>query len=97
MQRRPGEELTLPRQNSENPDDVIVVFGEEAAQKGLRRLVDDLRRSGEPLLADVFAVIERHHSEALSLRDVARELAMTPGHLTTIVRRLDQLQCCSVA
>ena len=50
-------------------------------------VVDDLRRSGEPLLADVFAVIERRHSEALSLRDVARELAMTPGHLTTIVRR----------
>ncbi len=50
-------------------------------------VVDDLRRSGEPLLADVFAVIERHHSETLSLRDVARELAMTPGHLTTIVRR----------
>jgi len=50
-------------------------------------VVDDLRRSGEPLLADVFAVIERRHSEALSLRDVARELAMTPGYLTTIVRR----------
>ena len=50
-------------------------------------VVDDLRRSGEPLLADVFAVIERRHSEALSLRDVARELAMTPGHLTTVVRR----------
>jgi AraC family transcriptional regulator, transcriptional activator of pobA len=50
-------------------------------------VVDDLRQSGEPLLADVFAVIERRHSEALSLRDVARELAMTPGHLTTIVRR----------
>jgi AraC-like DNA-binding protein len=49
-------------------------------------IVDDLRRSGEPLLADVFAVIERRHNEALSLRDVAREVAMTPGHLTTIVR-----------
>lgn len=50
-------------------------------------VVDDLRRRGEPLLADVFAVIERRHSEALSLRDVAHEVAMTPGHLTTIVRR----------
>ena len=50
-------------------------------------LVADLRRSGEPLLADVFAVIDRHHAEPLSLRDVARELGMTPGHLTTVVRR----------
>ena len=49
--------------------------------------VDDLRRSGEPLLADVFAVIDRRHGEALSLRDVAQEVGMTPGHLTTVVRR----------
>lgn len=52
-----------------------------------RDVVADLRRSGEPLLADVFAVIDRRHAEALSLRDVARELGMTPGHLTTVVRR----------
>jgi AraC-like DNA-binding protein len=56
----------------------------------LARLADDvigdLRRSGEPLLAEVFAVIDRRHTEPLSLRDVARELGMTPGHLTTIVR-----------
>jgi AraC family transcriptional regulator, transcriptional activator of pobA len=50
-------------------------------------VVADLRRSGEPLLADVFAVLDRRHAEALSLRDVARELGMTPGHLTTVVRR----------
>jgi AraC-like DNA-binding protein len=35
----------------------------------------------------VFAVIERGHAEPLSLRDVAREVGMTPGHLTTVVRR----------
>ncbi|MDT5118954.1 MAG: AraC family transcriptional regulator, transcriptional activator of pobA [Mycobacterium sp.] len=52
-----------------------------------RDLVADLRRSGEPLLANVFAVIDRRHAEALSLRDVAGELGMTPGHLTTVVRR----------
>ena len=46
-----------------------------------------LRRSGEPLLADVFTVIDCHLGEPLSLRDVARELGMTPGHLTTVVRR----------
>jgi AraC family transcriptional regulator, transcriptional activator of pobA len=50
-------------------------------------VVDNLRRSGEPLLADVFAVIDRRHAEPVSLRDVAREVGMTPGHLTTVVRR----------
>ena len=50
-------------------------------------VVGDLRRSGEPLLAGVFEVIDRRHAEPLSLRDVARELGMTAGHLTTIVRR----------
>ena len=31
--------------------------------------------------------LERRLAGPLSLRDVARELGMTPGHLTTIVRR----------
>jgi AraC family transcriptional regulator, transcriptional activator of pobA len=50
-------------------------------------VVGDLRRSGEPLLAEVFTVIDRHRGKPLSLRDVADELGMTPGHLTTVVRR----------
>jgi AraC family transcriptional regulator, transcriptional activator of pobA len=50
-------------------------------------VVGDLRRSGEPLLAEVFTVIDRHRGEPLSLRDVASELGVTPGHLTTVVRR----------
>jgi AraC family transcriptional regulator, transcriptional activator of pobA len=50
-------------------------------------VVGDLRHSGEPMLADVFAVIERRYPELLSLRDVACEVGMTPGHLTTVVRR----------
>jgi AraC-like DNA-binding protein len=50
-------------------------------------VIDDLRRSGEPLLAEVFAVIDRRHSESPSLRDVARELGLTPRPLTTVVRR----------
>ncbi|HEX2283917.1 MAG TPA: AraC family transcriptional regulator, partial [Mycobacterium sp.] len=50
-------------------------------------VVGDLRQSGEPLLAEVFAVIDERHTEPLSLRDVAREVGMTPGHLTTVVRR----------
>lgn len=47
----------------------------------------DLRRSNEPLIADVFDVIERRVGEPLSLKDVAGELGLTPGHLTTVVRR----------
>ncbi|ORJ60832.1 helix-turn-helix transcriptional regulator [Mycobacterium simiae] len=52
-----------------------------------RDVVAELRRSGEPLLADVFDVIDRRYAAALSLRDVAAEVGMTPGHLTTVVRR----------
>ncbi len=50
-------------------------------------VVGDLRRSGEPLLAEVFDVIDQRHTAPLSLRDVADAVAMTPGHLTTVVRR----------
>ncbi len=50
-------------------------------------VVGDLRRSGEPMLAEVFAIIDRRHNEPLSLRDVAHEVGMTAGHLTTVVRR----------
>jgi AraC-like DNA-binding protein len=32
-------------------------------------------------------MIDCHRGEPLSLSDVARELGMTPGHLTTVVRR----------
>ncbi|OFB41215.1 AraC family transcriptional regulator [Mycolicibacterium sp. (ex Dasyatis americana)] len=50
-------------------------------------VVGDLRRSGEPLLAEVFSVIDRRLPEPLSLSDVADEVGMTAGHLTTLVRR----------
>ncbi|WP_040695465.1 helix-turn-helix transcriptional regulator [Nocardia vinacea] len=50
-------------------------------------VVGDLRRSGEPLLAEVFDVIDQRHTAPLSLRDVADAVGMTPGHLTTVVRR----------
>ncbi len=52
-----------------------------------RPVAAELRRSGEPLLAKVFEVIDRRYAEPLSLRDVACELGITPGHLTTVVRR----------
>ena len=46
-----------------------------------------LRSSDEPLLAAVFDVIERRYPEPVSLADIAAELALTGGHLTTVVRR----------
>ncbi|RDH75969.1 AraC family transcriptional regulator [Mycolicibacterium moriokaense] len=50
-------------------------------------VVENFARAGQPMLAQVFAVIERRHAEPLSLRDVAAEIGVTPGHLTTVVRR----------
>lgn len=49
-------------------------------------VVDDLRVNQEPMLADVFSMIEERYSEPLSLRDVARAVSISPGHLTTTVR-----------
>lgn len=50
------------------------------------RIVADLQDNREPLLGEVFAVIERRYAEPLSLRDVARAVGRSPGHLTTRVR-----------
>ena len=47
----------------------------------------ELRSASEPLLAAVFDVIEHRFTEPISLAEVAVELALTPGHLTTSVRR----------
>ncbi|AEV84029.1 AraC family transcriptional regulator [Actinoplanes sp. SE50] len=41
----------------------------------------------EPLIAAVLDVVERRFAEPISLADVAAELSLTPGHLTTVVRR----------
>jgi len=58
---------------------------------GLSRLaVDvagDLRLKEEPLLAEIFGFIEELYREPISLKDVARAAGLTPGHLTTVVRR----------
>ena len=47
----------------------------------------DLRLRSEPLLAAVFEFIEEHYQEPISLATVAASLGLTPGHLTTVVRR----------
>jgi AraC-like DNA-binding protein len=58
---------------------------------GVSRLTADvtghLRVRDEPLLAAVFERIEAGYRHALSLSDVAAELGLSPGHLTTMVRR----------
>src|SRR5215216_8162921 len=50
-------------------------------------VVGDLRLNDEPLLADVFGFIEEHYREPISLKDVARAVSLSRGHLTTVVRR----------
>jgi AraC-like DNA-binding protein len=50
-------------------------------------VVGDLRENREPLLAEVFEVIERRYPHPLSLRDVAAAVNISPGHLTSTVRR----------
>ncbi|GEA89216.1 AraC family transcriptional regulator [Cellulomonas cellasea] len=54
------------------------------------RLADDPSgRAGwdDPMLAAVFEVLARRYAEPLALRDVAAEVGLTPGHVTTAVRR----------
>lgn len=46
-----------------------------------------LRHGGDPLLERVFTTIDRRYREHLSPADVAAEVAVSPGHLTTVVRR----------
>jgi AraC family transcriptional regulator, transcriptional activator of pobA len=50
-------------------------------------VVGGLRLRDEPLLADVFNIIEERFHEPISLRDVARAVSLSPGYLTTVVRR----------
>ena len=50
-------------------------------------VVRDLRLKDEPLLAAVFGFIEERYREPVSLKDVARAVSLSPGHLTTVVRR----------
>ena len=58
-----------------------------AAARLTADVADQWRSADEPLLAAVFDVIERRYHDPVSLADVAAELALTPGHLTTVVRR----------
>jgi AraC-like DNA-binding protein len=42
---------------------------------------------GDPLITAVFATIDSRYTEPLTLRDVARAVNLSAGHLTTTVRR----------
>jgi AraC family transcriptional activator of pobA len=50
-------------------------------------VVGDLRLKDEPLLAEVFGFIEERYRQQISLKEVARAVSLSPGHLTTVVRR----------
>jgi AraC family transcriptional activator of pobA len=50
-------------------------------------VVGDLRLKDEPLLAEVFGFIEDRYRERILLKDVARAVSVSSGHLTTVVRR----------
>jgi AraC family transcriptional regulator, transcriptional activator of pobA len=50
-------------------------------------VVGNLRLKDEPLLAEVFGFIEKSYSEPISLEDVAKAVSLSPGYLTTVVRR----------
>jgi AraC-like DNA-binding protein len=50
-------------------------------------VVGDLTLKDEPLLAEVFGLIEARYHERLSLRHIAAAVSLSPGHLTTVVRR----------
>ncbi len=50
-------------------------------------VVADLRLNDEPLLVEVFGFVEERYRDPLSLKDVARAVSLSPGHLTTVVRR----------
>lgn len=46
-----------------------------------------LRAANEPILAAVFETIEHRYRERLALKDVSAAVGLTPGYLTTLVRR----------
>lgn len=50
--------------------------------------LDGTSQRREPILAEVFAVLDGRFAEPLTLDAIARDVALSPRHLTRIVRRL---------
>jgi AraC family transcriptional activator of pobA len=50
-------------------------------------VVGVLRLNDEPLLVEVFGFVEERYRDPISLKDVARAVNLSPGRLTTVVKR----------
>jgi len=59
----------------------------ELVLRAFSEVVRDLRLNDEPLLAEVFGFVEERYSERVSLKEVARAVRLSPGRLTTVVKR----------
>jgi AraC family transcriptional regulator, transcriptional activator of pobA len=81
------------REQSERRDGYLEMVGAylQIVLVALARLAaadaESFGRTADPTVARAFAVIAHRFAEPLSTSDVARELGLTPGHLTTVVRR----------
>jgi AraC family transcriptional activator of pobA len=81
------QELRQPREGSNEAALAHLTLLLVGASRITVDLGTDLRLRSEPLLAAVFEFIEEHYHEPISLADLAASVGLTPGHLTTVVRR----------
>jgi AraC family transcriptional regulator, transcriptional activator of pobA len=81
------DELTHKREGYREAVSAHLVLLLVAVSRLAADVVGDLRENAEPLLAEVFDVIERRFPEPLSLREVAAAVSLSPGHLTSTVRK----------
>jgi AraC family transcriptional activator of pobA len=81
------DELTHRREGYREAVSAHLVLLLVAVSRLAADVVGDLRENAEPLLAEVFDVIERRYPEPLSLREVAAAVSLSPGHLTSTVRK----------
>jgi AraC family transcriptional activator of pobA len=49
-------------------------------------VVEGMHARNDPVLAEVFAYIEKHYAKPISLKEVAATVNLSPGHLTTVIR-----------
>jgi AraC family transcriptional regulator, transcriptional activator of pobA len=49
-------------------------------------VVEGMHARNDPMLAKLFAYIEEHYAEPISLKDVAATVNLSPGYLTTAIR-----------
>jgi AraC-like DNA-binding protein len=82
-----AEEVTVPRLGHREAVraylTVLLVDVARLAQDA----VGHLHAWNDPVLQQVFAFIEEHYREPISLRDVAAAVHLSPGHVTTVTGR----------